>query len=189
MSVRQFSATVLLILALAPQAPAQAPTTQDSVSFTDDRRWAVQVMGSAMVDVTNRDVQMAGPTVGVGYYIYDNLAGNLELGGQWVQQDQETTAGTATVVLRHHILEMGKATLFLDVGGGIVASDEPVPAGGTEFNFTFQCGTGVTWPVGDGVYLLAGVRYYHLSNANMDGADENPSLNGPLGYVGLMFMH
>jgi len=35
--------------------------------------------------------------------------------------------------------------------------------------------------------FIAGVRYFHLSNAKREGADRNPSVNAIQAVVGVMF--
>jgi opacity protein-like surface antigen len=160
----------------------------NEVSFTDSRRWAFGLTGTGIVDVTNRDTAMAGPRVSLGYYFLDNLSGNIELTGLTVQQDNVATAAQVAIVLRHHFIEIGRGSLFFDVGGGLFRGSERVPANGTHNNFTFETGFGATYPVADGVHLIAGIRYFHLSNAMRKGDVRNPSINGPEGYVGLIFM-
>jgi hypothetical protein len=181
----------IVALPLVPtevRAQASDPTPGEAV-FTDSRRWNVQLVGNAIIDVTNRDAQLYGPVVGAGYYVFDNLAINVELSGLTVEQEQDTGAWAATLLLRHHVHDFsaGAATVFVDVGGGVFEADDPVPAGGTTFNWTFHVGPGLTQRVADGIYLVAGARYFHLSNANRDGKDRNPSLNGPLFFAGVMF--
>jgi hypothetical protein len=48
-------------------------------------------------------------------------------------------------------------------------------------------GLGATVPIADKLDFIGGVRFFHLSNANMHGRDENPAINGVQGYVGLMW--
>jgi hypothetical protein len=45
----------------------------------------------------------------------------------------------------------------------------------------------VSYELRDGMYFMGGARYWHLSNAKMEGDLRNPSINGVEGYVGLMW--
>ena len=62
-----------------------------------------------------------------------------------------------------------------------------MPEEGTRFNFIEQFGMGLTRDVGGRTHLLIGVRYYHLSNAGIEGQERNPSNNGVVAYLGLLF--
>jgi hypothetical protein len=62
-----------------------------------------------------------------------------------------------------------------------------VPDGGTYFNFTTSTGLGATYRIQDHFYLLGGVRYFHLSNAQIQGPQHNPSVNGVEGFFGLLW--
>ena len=46
---------------------------------------------------------------------------------------------------------------------------------------------GTTYPLKDNLHLLTGVRYFHLSNARIEGNSRNPSINGVEGFLGLMW--
>jgi hypothetical protein len=165
---------------------ARATDAQPGVSFTDSQ-WSLTLMGYAALDVSGQGVGMAGPTVGLSYYLTDNFAGMLELTGWRVWQDDDTYAGALNLLLRHHMFELGKATVFADFGGGIFRAGERVPEDGTHFNSTIQAGFGITYPIADDVYFVGGIRYYHLSNARRRGGDRNPSLNGPSIFLGIEF--
>jgi hypothetical protein len=73
------------------------------------------------------------------------------------------------------------------VSAGVSQATRAVPGGGTHFNFIEEAGVGGTYRLDDGVHLIAGVRYWHLSNAQIHGEDKNPALNGVGAYVGLMW--
>jgi hypothetical protein len=152
----------------------------------------VQLFGTGIVDCSGRDVWMVGPTVGIGYYVLDNLAINGEFSGYFVDQDTgNATAGAASIGLRHHVLDLGEApsnsSLFVDVGAGFFSADDQVPPGGTHSNTTFYVGLGIARPLKENVYLIGGARYFHLSNADREGDDRNPSINAVQGFVGVMF--
>lgn len=161
-----------------------AASEEDFIAFTDDRFTATLTF-NAVTDADDTDVQMTGPTFSAGVMAFDNLLLGFEVSGLFVEQDEQAAAVNVSALLRHHVLPVGEGTLFLDVLGGYYYSGVEVPADGTHSNLTFQSGVGLTYPLRDDLHLIGGVRYYHLSNAARRGADENPSINGVSGYVGV----
>jgi Outer membrane protein beta-barrel domain len=158
------------------------------VSFADQHRWTVEVLGTAIGDLSNRHLVMGGATVGAGYYILDNLALQTDFTGYGFNEGHISGEAIGwTLGLRHHLLNIGKGTLFVDVSGGLIEASAQTPYGGTHFNDTFEVGPGVAFPLHDNTYLLGGVRYFHLSNANREGDNRNPSVNGIQGVFGVMF--
>ena len=127
-------------------------------------------------------------SAGVGYYVIDQLSLNVEGAGYYVDQDGPD-AGMAEfrLLMRHHLIVRDRWTLFADVGFGISEASDQVPDDGTRMNFMFRAGAGATYELRDNLYLIAGVRYFHLSNAKIEGDDRNPSINGIEGYVGVMW--
>ena len=145
-------------------------------------------MGVGNVDVTNRRTKMGGVRAGVGYYLYENLALRLELTGYSVSTEPgDTSAIQGSFGFRQHLLAWGRSSIFIDVGGGIFEAGRRVPEHGTDFNFTFHAGPGIAIPIADGLDFEGGVRYFHLSNAELEGRQRNPSVNGPEFYLGLMY--
>ncbi len=127
--------------------------------------------------------------VGVGYNALKQLSLNLEAAGYDVIQDGEDAgAGEVRVMLRHHFWVKDRWTIFADVGFGAFEASERVPEGGTRLNFVFRSGVGATYELREGMYLMGGARYWHLSNAKMEGDERNPSINGVEGYVGVMWL-
>ena len=126
--------------------------------------------------------------VGAGYYVFDNLSLSLEATGYRARQSpRDAWLYGVSGVMRHHLLQFDRATIFADVGFGPVEATRVVPAGGTYFNFITRTGLGVTYPLKDHLYLMAGARYFHLSNARIEGSARNPSINGLEGFLGLMW--
>lgn len=158
------------------------------VSYADQQRWYVEILGNGLADVTNRQVGMGGLTGGVGYYFFDNLAINLDVSGYGFNEGQPSGAAVSmTLGLRHHLLNFGTASLFMDVAGGIIEASSELPSGGTHLNNMFYVGPGIAYPIRDNVWLIGGVRYFHISNAQSEGPDRNPSINAIQGVVGIMF--
>jgi hypothetical protein len=67
----------------------------------------------------------------------------------------------------------------------LLGSSSPVPAGGTNFNFTPSAGVGVTFDVWEGTRAYVSARWYHVSNAGT--SSSNPGFNGLGLWAGLSF--
>ena len=160
---------------------------QDRDSFREGT-WAVTAYGSYTKNFIGEKAKIGAGTVGVGYYFTDNIALNAELGYYHNHQyGPDADIAAIDLLLRHHVLHSGRFSLFLDVGGGVSYSDHRTPWFGTYYNYVLETGVGATFRVRDNVSLIGGARYFHLSNASLEGRDHNPSINGTQGYVGLMF--
>lgn len=86
-------------------------------------------------------------------------------------------AAEAEAVGRFYVHSSPDWALFVETTGGFMQATDAVPPGGTEWNFTFSFGPGVDIPVGDGVDLVTGVTYHHMSNALGHENPRNPSQN------------
>lgn len=75
---------------------------------------------------------------------------------------------------------------FFDAHGGMLyfTRQEPVP-GSSQFNFTFNFGTGVQVFAGRRSSLLLGFKYHHISNSNT--ASQNPGVDSSEAYVGWLW--
>ena len=63
----------------------------------------------------------------------------------------------------------------------------PLPGIGVRKDFATRTGLGVSYHLQGNMYLLTGVRYFHISNAHIEGRLRNPSINGVEGFLGLMW--
>jgi hypothetical protein len=126
--------------------------------------------------------------IGASYYVFDNFSLGVEASGHRFEQAPGSDGWMYGVagILRHHLIQFDRSTIFADVTFGPVEATDRVPAGGTYFNFATRAGIGTTYQIQDNLYLIGGVRYFHLSNARIEGPARNPSINGVEGYVGLM---
>jgi hypothetical protein len=187
------AAGCLLQLLLAP-APAQAgvlPFKLGGGGDTFDKGTrTLQLSGGYYVDVKEGDEEVAHASLAGGYYLFNNFSANLSLDGYALDTEFQDTyvGGGITLLFRYHFLEIGdRFTMYLDGGAGVIYSDKEIPDFGTHFNFTPQASLGATFRVYDNVHLFGGARYFHISNAAIQGVDENPGLDAVGGYVGLMF--
>ena len=150
--------------------------------------WAFTTYGSYAHNFVGQRAKLAGGTMGLGYYFTDHMALNLELSGYHNYQfGGDANIAAAALLLRHHVLRSGRFSLFLDVGGAVSIADHRTPWFGTYYNYNFESGVGATFQLWDNVHLIGGARYFHLSNAALEGPEHNPSINATQGYVGLMF--
>jgi hypothetical protein len=130
--------------------------------------------------------------IGGSYYVFNNISLGLELAGGFAHQSDNGAKDAwlygISGVLRHHVLEIDRrTTIFIDVAFGPFEASHRIPAGGTHFNVILRTGLGATYQIRDNLYLIAGARYFHLSNARIEGAERNPSINGVEGVMGLMW--
>jgi hypothetical protein len=128
--------------------------------------------------------------VGGGYFVFDNLSLNVEFSAyRAIQTGEDAWIGGVAGVMRHHLFTFAdRYSIFGDVSFGPTFASDEVPFDGTRFNFITRVGAGATARLSDDLHLMFGVRYFHLSNARIHGKDENPSINGVEGYVGLMWL-
>ncbi len=75
---------------------------------------------------------------------------------------------------------------YVDLLGGIYNSIRKMPTNGSVFSFSAEGGIGARTFVAPHFSLEAGVRVVHISDAHI--AQSNPSYNGVMGYVGLMYV-
>ncbi len=150
--------------------------------------WTFQTYGSAAFGDENGEIYTG--RIGFGYYVFDGVSLSLEALGFHMNieegHDDEAWALGLDLILRHHILQRENWSLFAELGGGIQQSSEPVPNGGTHFNFRPMAGVGLTWQLTDDVHLLAGARWLHISNAGKDGIENNPGYDSAEIYAGIM---
>jgi len=144
--------------------------------------------GSYAHNFDGERVMIGTANVGAGYYIFKNFALNFEAGYQ--RHDQRGTNADVTmldILLRHHLFHVGRASFFVDFGVGVSYANARTPRDGTYFNFMEEAGLGSTFQLKDHLHLLGGVRFFHMSNARIDGPARNPSINATQVYVGVLF--
>ena len=185
----KFCALVLVAVASALIVPdADAGWLDGKTTFAQGTRTFQTYANYVSAKGNSNDEILASGAMGAGYFVFDNTELNLELLGYHVTQDgPDAEAIGLQLLLRHHWIQFDRFSLFVDVGPGIFEGTTEVPRDGTSFNITFRSGPGLTYRVTDNFYLIGGARYFHLSNASLEGRDKNPSINGVEGYFGVMF--
>ena len=90
------------------------------------------------------------------------------------------------VILRYDLIKGERYGVFTDLAGSATHAQRPVPEFGTRFNWTGRTGAGGSWKVREGLVILAGVRFFHLSNGSLHGIRKNPGANGSQYWLGIM---
>ncbi|MEE2681264.1 MAG: acyloxyacyl hydrolase [Planctomycetota bacterium] len=123
--------------------------------------------------------------VGVEWYPVDGFALGFRVDGVGIElKDTPTTGGGGgALLLRWHVYRAATWSIYLDGGCGLVYFAEEVPSGASRLDFSPQVGGGVTCAIADNLRLMAGLRWYHLSNAQTNST--NPGVDMLQAYVGL----
>ena len=130
---------------------------------------------------------MALGGVGVEWYPVDGFALGFRVDGVGIElNDTPTTGGGGgALLLRWHVYRQETWSIYLDGGCGLVYFAADVPSGASRLDFSPQVGGGITCAVSEQVRLMAGLRWYHLSNAQTNST--NPGVDMLEAYVGVTF--
>ena len=174
----------LLALALLPTLARAA----DDDPFAKGT-WSLDLTGSYTTPIRFSENKFYNSTLGVNYYVADRFSVGAQLEGYYTEQPSgdNTVLGGAGLTLRYHLLEAGRFSLFADAAGSATMAESEVPDFGTHFNWTGKVGLGGTWQLDEGFFLIGGARYFHLSNGNLHGRDQNPSYDGVQYWSGVMW--
>jgi lipid A 3-O-deacylase len=93
----------------------------------------------------------------------------------------------ASLLAKYNFLSFGRWMPFWDIGAGMVWTNlaPRIPEQSTQMEFLLQTGPGVQYFASETVTLTAGIRFSHISNANL--GDRNTGINSVMPYVGLSF--
>jgi len=146
-------------------------------------RWQITAIGGR--DVDEADNIEVGAALGASYFIFENFSVEFELATWYFDQEGEDSVGfNVNLFFRWHALDFETWTFFLDGGAGALFSTSDVPDGlGSSFNFPPFGGLGASFDIGRDLRLLAGVRWHHISNANL--YDTNPGRDSLVAWVGV----
>lgn len=148
--------------------------------------WTVSVPGDA------RELDLASARLEVGHFVRHGLSVGGELGVHAIDSDAsgsgaaDTHGASASTLLRWHAFEGRGWSAFMELGVGLLATDDSFPAGGTRWNGLRQAGVGLELELTSQLRLAAGVRQQHVSNGKGLVAD-NPAWDGQGAYLGLHF--
>ena len=146
--------------------------------------WRWQVLGSWMGDFDGADQLEAEWSA--SWFFVENLSLDFGVSGDAIlQPGTDAGGGGASLMMRWHFLARAEWSLFADIGCGLLFTNEPVPSDGGRVNFTPRAGLGGTIVVGGGARLMAGARWYHISNANT--GQDNPGRDSLQVFGGVSF--
>ncbi len=115
--------------------------------------------------------------------------GNIQYGMEFIPlylQFQSKTvygAGATPFLPRYSFTRSRSVAPFVEFGGGLLGTTEPVPEGTSRFNFTPQAGIGLQFLLSGQRSWNIGVRYHHTSNAGL--ATRNPGINAIIIHTGV----
>jgi len=172
----------------APSDPAGvAPPADGGVAepFGTKGTWRINAYAEAAFALKRGgEAYMLGG--GWSYFIARDFSMEMELLGMYVDQNGgDAVGGNVNLLLRWHFYNTETWSIYADAGAGLLLTTENVPSKGSSFNFTPQVGMGFSFEVSRDVRMLAGIRWHHISNANL--YDENPGRDNVLIYAGLSF--
>jgi hypothetical protein len=148
------------------------------------KRWDV-VAGFA-VDTEETENRLVRIGFEIEHFVENNLSLDLGIHLLDVEQTGKDAMGlNASVQLRWHFIDEDSWSMFVEGGAGLVRMGANVPAGGSTFNFTIQLGSGFSFDAGNNNRWLVGVRWFHISNANM--YTNNPTRDSVMLWTGLSF--
>lgn len=146
--------------------------------------FSLDVSYPALIDPTI----MPTAHVGLQRFVFDNFSLGAEIITIAVVQPGDDAAAIGLIgTVRHHVIQTESTSWFIDFGFGPVQASNRVPEGGTRFNFITRIGPAVAIELNERVSLVTAARYWHLSNARIEGSDRNPSLNACELSIGLMW--
>jgi lipid A 3-O-deacylase len=149
--------------------------------------WSVQGAVATTLDREEAFPQrfvLAG--AGLSKFLFDGHSINLELNSIYFSQPDDDALGlNLALLMRWHFLRKSNWSLFVDGGAGVMGTTSDVPSKGASFNFTPQAGAGVSIKLKEQRQLMLGLRWHHVSHADLFGA--NPGRDSLMGYVGVQF--
>ncbi|MEM9217240.1 MAG: acyloxyacyl hydrolase [Cyanobacteria bacterium P01_F01_bin.150] len=147
-----------------------------------DNRWYVQAAAATTLDDDEaRRLGLVG--AGLSHFFLNGHSINLELNGLAFDQTGDDAVGlNLNAMLRWHLHRADNWSVYVDGGAGLLGTTNDVPAAGSQLNFTPQVGAGATIRLKDEQRLMVGLRWHHISNADL--YPPNPGRDSLYGYVG-----
>jgi hypothetical protein len=146
-------------------------------------RWYIH--GAAAANIDDRKASCFGLLgVGISQFFANGHSISAELNNLFFSQNEEDALGlNLAILLRWHFYRQHNFSIFFDGGAGILGTTNNVPIDGASFNFTPQVGGGASIKLKDEKRLLIGLRWHHISHANL--FDNNPGRDSLMGYIGI----
>lgn len=170
--------------------PISAKTEKNSESVFGQKGqgyWYIQGSGATTLD-SNEAFPRSFGLVGAGlsHFLFNGHSINLELNSLYFSQPDDDALGlNLNLLMRWHFIRQSNWSLFVDGGAGILGTTSDVPSTGASFNFTPQVGGGATIKLSEKRRLMLGLRWHHISHADLLG--NNPGRDSIQGLVGIRF--
>lgn len=188
----------ILFTILQPVSPTTATPIAQEESTTEtepesppvfgtkgQKRWYVQGAFATTLDNNESDPRRFGLVgAGLSQFFLNGHSANLELNSMYFDQPGDDALGlNLSLILRWHFVRQENWSLYIDGGAGILGTTNDVPTEAASFNFTPQVGGGASIKLKDQQRLLLGLRWHHISHADL--FESNPGRDSIFGYVGL----
>lgn len=170
-----------------PDTASEVPATEVKFGTRGQKHWYVQGAAATTLDRVEdfpRRFGLAG--AGLSKFIFEAHSINLELNSIYFSQPGDDALGlNLALLMRWHFLRRSNFSTFIDAGAGVMGTTGDVPINGAAFNFTPQAGAGVSFKLEEQRRLMLGLRWHHISHADLFGA--NPGRDSLMGYIGVKF--
>jgi hypothetical protein len=181
----------VLLASCASLRAAEERAADERIDFAKGTK-SFTLSGSYIQHIRYSIDELENVDVSAGYFFMNNNSINLELQGYHANQefDSDVYIVGFGLLARWHFLRGDRWSLFVDGGGGVTYADQEFPQSpndGTNFNFTGKVGMGGTYEFRDHTHFIGGVRYFHLSNAQIRKSDDNPGFDGIQFWGGVMW--
>ena len=185
---RSPSATAAPVELQADSQPDTTPalsSTESAFGTKGQKHWYVQGAIATTLDRNEAFPQRFGLAgAGLSKFIFEAHSINLELNTIYFSQPSDDAVGlNLALLMRWHWLRKPNWSTFIDAGAGVMGTTSDVPSRGASFNFTPQAGAGFSIKLKEQRRLMLGLRWHHISHADLFGA--NPGRDSIMGYVGL----
>jgi opacity protein-like surface antigen len=189
-----FYAASFVAALLAAATGATAQTTEPAAKEKTPAAFPVgteyyRLQGAYQNERHGENQYIATGTFAWGHYFLDNAGFEIQLNGYDAHDEEDGYGIGINVLAKYHFVNVGRFSLYGDVLGGAFWVSQDFPTGGTELNFTYGGGPGLSYKIRDGLYIDGGIRFQHVSNFFIEGRDRNPIFNSFGGYIGVMWTH
>jgi hypothetical protein len=177
----RISALLFVCFACVPFVlDAQSPPSAAPADPFARGGWNLELLGQALAEAWNYNANhedLFGLSTGFTYGVRDGL---MFIAATPMFNVTQRTSNAALIAItggiRKRIARIRQAAGFVELAVGVSRAEGYVPPRGTQFNYVFQPGLGMTMPLGDHVHLVAGLRWLHLSNNSLAGRNRNPDI-------------
>lgn len=183
-----------LLLEQAGELDENAGEVVPAFGTKDSWRWSIY--GAGTIDI-RRDGEQYHAVFALEDFLAEDFSVNFEFAGIYFDQPVDRTQNPGdgvgfnmNLLFRWYFLSGDRWSLYADGGAGFVVISVESPIGGTNYNFTPQAGLGMSIALSEkseGIRLITGIRWFHMSNARVKGQANNPGRDAAMFYAGLSF--